>query len=214
MHSLPIHSSTFSSSYQYSFLNCSDFMVSLYWSLNLLDSVLNRPTSVLHVSFPAVRISKYCRPFLPNQILTSASLSVCGVLYVERILLTSTQNVFNSLYLSCTFQTNVGCFMVGPPTLGPYPLCILSAQASAIVCRAILMASAPALVIVSLMICSDTMIFVYVFLWFIYQIIIFNSWHHVTKSCLLMMISHDVLLWSVLLWVCDNESARYKCACI
>ena len=76
-------------------------MVSLYWGLNLLLSVPNRPSSVLHVSCSAVvSISKYCRPFLPSQFLTSTNLSVCGVLYVERILLTSNQNVFNSLYLS------------------------------------------------------------------------------------------------------------------
>ena len=80
-------------------------MVLLYWGLNLLHSVSNRPSSVLHVPFSAVvSISKYCRPFLCNQFLTSANLSVCGVLYVERILLTSNQNVFKSLYLSCAFQ--------------------------------------------------------------------------------------------------------------
>ena len=101
-------------------------MVSLYWGLNLLDSVLNRPSSVLHVSFSAIGVYKYCRPFLPNQFLTNDSLSVCGVLYVERILLTSNQNVLNSLYLSCAFRSFVGCFMVGPPTLGPYLACILS----------------------------------------------------------------------------------------
>ena len=94
MHSLPIHSSTFSFSYWYSFLNWSNFMVWLYWGLNLLHSVSNRPFSVLHVSFSAVvSISKYCRLFLLNQFWTSASLSVCGVLYVERILLTSHRNV-------------------------------------------------------------------------------------------------------------------------
>ena len=87
-------------------------MVSLYWGLNLLDSVSNRPSSVLHVLFSAVvKVSKYWKPFLPNQFLTNANLSVHGVLYIERILLTSNQNVFNSLYLSCAFQSNIGCFM-------------------------------------------------------------------------------------------------------
>ena len=141
-------------------------MVSLYWGLNLLDSVSNRLSSVLHVSFSAVvTVSKYCKPFLPNQFLTSTNFSVCGVLCVERILLTSNQNVFNSLYLSCTFQSNVGHLMAGPPTLGPDMSCILSVQASAIVCSATLVASARALAIASHMICSDAMISLYASVW-------------------------------------------------
>ena len=51
---------------------------------------------MLHVSFSAVvNVSKYCKPFLPNQILAIANLSVCGVLYVDKTLLTSNLNVFN-----------------------------------------------------------------------------------------------------------------------
>ena len=114
-------------------------MVSLYWDLNLLESVLKRPSSALCVSFSAVvRVSKYCTPCLPNYFLTRVNLSICGVLYVERIVLTSNQNVFSSLYLSCTFKSNIGCFMEGPPTLGPDLSYVHSAQASAIVCNGIL----------------------------------------------------------------------------
>ena len=123
-----------------------------------IGECFNRPSSVLHVSFSAVvSVSKYCNPFLPNQFLTSTNLSVCGVLYVDRILLTSNLNVFNSLYLSCAFQSNVSWFMAGLPTLGPDPSCILSAWASTIVCIAILVASATAIMTASLMICSDAM---------------------------------------------------------
>ena len=135
-------------------------MVSLYWGLNLLDSVLNRPSSVLYVSFSdVVKVSKYCKPFLPNQFFTSTKLCLfVGCCMLKEILLTSSQNAFNSLYLSCTFQSNISCFMAGPPTFGPHLSCILSAQASAIVCNAILVASTTAFVIALLMICSDTMI--------------------------------------------------------
>ena len=140
-------------------------MVLLYWGLNIWHSVSNRPSSVLHVSFSAVvGISKYCSPSLPNQFFTSAKLYVCGVLYVERILLTSNQNVLISLYLSCVFQLNAVCFMAGPPTLGPDLSCTLSAKASTIACNAILVASASAFAIASLMICSDAMISLCVFL--------------------------------------------------
>ena len=99
MCSLPIHSSTFPSSYLYNFLNWSDLIVSLYWGLNLFDSICNRPSKVLHVSFSVViNVSKYWRPFLPNQCLATAKLPVCGVLYMDKTLLTYNLNVFNALY--------------------------------------------------------------------------------------------------------------------
>ena len=48
--------------------NCSYFIVLLYCSLNLMLSVSKRPFSALHASCYAwVRVSKSCRPFLPNQ---------------------------------------------------------------------------------------------------------------------------------------------------
>ena len=61
------------------------------------------------------------------------------------------------------FQLNVGCFMVGPPNLGPGLSCVLSAQASTIVCNPSLVASATALAIASLMICSDAIISLFLY---------------------------------------------------
>ena len=51
---------------------------------------------MLHIYFSMViNVSKYWRPFLPNQFLTTANLSICGVLYVDKTLLTSNLDVFN-----------------------------------------------------------------------------------------------------------------------
>ena len=67
----------FLSSYMYNFLNWSDLIVLLYWGLNLFVNVLNSPSNVLQISFSVVvSVSKYWRPFLPNQFFTDASLSV------------------------------------------------------------------------------------------------------------------------------------------
>ena len=76
---------------------------------------------------------------------------------MDKTLLTSNLNVFGSLYLSSAFQSNVGCFMVGLPILGADMSCIFSAQASTMVWITILVASATALVIALLIICSDVM---------------------------------------------------------
>ena len=80
-----------------------------------------------------VNVSKYWNPFHPNQFLTTANLSVSGVLYIDKTLLTSSLNVFNFLYLSCALQSNISCFMVGLPILGPDVPGVLSAQVSTIV---------------------------------------------------------------------------------
>ena len=112
---------------------------------------------------------------------------------MDKTLLTSNLNVFNSLYLSSTFQLNVSCFMVGLPILGPYMSCILSTQVSTIVWIAILVASATALVITSLITCSDAMTY-FLYLTFFYFLTNFYSEHHVMISCLVMMITLDVLV--------------------
>ena len=66
-HSLPIHSSTFSSSYLHNFLNWSNLIVSLYGGLNLFVNVSNSPSNVLQVSFSVVvSVSKCWRPFFPT----------------------------------------------------------------------------------------------------------------------------------------------------
>ena len=195
MHSLPIHSSTFSSSYWYNFLNCSDLIVSLYWGLKLFDSVWNRPSNVLHVSFSSViNVSKYWRPFLPNQFLTIANLSACRVLYTDKTLLTSNLNVFSSLYLSSAFQSKVSCFMAGLSILGPDMSCVLSAQAPATVWIATLVASATALVITSFIICSDALTYFLYLTFFDILNQLFYSWHHVMRLCLIMMIMLGVLI--------------------
>ena len=60
--------------------------------------------------------------------------------------------------LSSVSQSNVGCFMVGPPILGCAIACIHSACASAMAWMATLVTSATALVIASLIICSVAII--------------------------------------------------------
>ena len=78
---------------------------------------------------------------------------------MDKTLLTYNLNVFSLLYLSSAFQSNVGCFMVGPPIVVPDVLCILSAQAFTMVWIATLVASATALAIASFIICSYGMIY-------------------------------------------------------
>ena len=57
--------------------NCSDFIVSLNWSLNILVNILNNPSNMLHVSFSTlVNNSTNCRSFLPSKFFTIASCSL------------------------------------------------------------------------------------------------------------------------------------------
>ena len=49
--------------------NCSNFMVSLHWDLNLVLNVVNKPYLVLHLSRSVcINDSMNWRPFLPNQL--------------------------------------------------------------------------------------------------------------------------------------------------
>ena len=73
---------------------------------------------------------------------------------MDKMLFTSSLNVFNLLYLSSASQLNVGCFKAGLPILGPPVLCGHLATASAMAWMATLIASATALATASLMICS------------------------------------------------------------
>ena len=128
-----IHSSEFSPFCLLNLWNCSDFIVSLIWGLNLFVRILNKPSNMLHVPMSAcVSNSMNCRPFLPNQVFTIASCSAWGVLYVAKILLTSNLKFLNSLYLSSASELKLGCFIAGQPILGPAVLCGLSAVATVI----------------------------------------------------------------------------------
>ena len=74
-----------------------------------MNNVSNRPSKVPHVVFSSlVSISKNCRPFLPNQFLTIANCSMCGVLYMDRILFTSNLKVLSLLVLIFHFPVECG----------------------------------------------------------------------------------------------------------
>ena len=108
-------------------------------------------------------ILKKCSPFLPNQFFSVANCSVCGILYIDKMLFTSQSKCFSSLYLSSASQLKVGCFMAGPSILGPAVHCHLFVGATAIVCIATLVASSTALAITSLTVaCSLASLFVLV----------------------------------------------------
>ena len=70
-------------------------------------------------------------------------------------------NAFHYVYLSGASQLKFGCFNAGLPSLGPDALVILWVCVSAIVWIAILVASATAFVIASLIICSAILTFSY-----------------------------------------------------
>ena len=52
------------------------------------------------------------------------SVSLILQLYIMNILFTTTWKFFSSVYLSLAFQSNVGCFREGLPSLGPMKLAI------------------------------------------------------------------------------------------
>ena len=93
---------------------------------------------------------KIVNPFFPTSFFTITNCSTCGVLYVDKILFSSSWKVLSLLYLSSVSQLNVGCFMSGPPILGPAIVCGLSTAAAAMAWIAILVALATVLAMVSL----------------------------------------------------------------
>ena len=70
-------------------------------------------------------------------------------------------NAFHSVYLSDASKLKLGCFNAGLPSLGHAALGILCACLWAIVWIAILVASATAFAITSLIICSAILLFMY-----------------------------------------------------
>ena len=79
-----------------------------------------------------------------------AIFSCSWVLYVDSTFLTSRINAFYSVYLSAASQLNCGCLSAGPPSLGPHGLSDLWVFNSAIVWITILVTSATAFAIISL----------------------------------------------------------------
>ena len=87
---------------------------------DLLFNVSNRSSTALLSSCSArVRMSRNCRPCLPSQFLIICPLSTWFVLYVWNMLFNL--KFLHSVYLSVVFQSMVGSFIVGPPSLGPVP---------------------------------------------------------------------------------------------
>ena len=123
-----------------------------YCCVGLLFNVAKRPSIVLHLSHSiCANNSRNCRPFLPSQLfyLMIAICSACGILYDSKIVFTSSLKFMSSLYLCSASQLNVGCFIMGPPSLDT-TFCVLSATATVMVCTAAIVASATACVIASL----------------------------------------------------------------
>ena len=112
-------------------------MVSLYCGLNVLFDVVKRTSIVLLSQFYMIAIC-----------------FACGMLYNLKILFFSSLKFLSSLYLSSVSQLNVGCFLMGPPSLGP-AFCVLSALTIAMTYIVALVASATACTIASLvLVCS------------------------------------------------------------
>ena len=83
------------------------------------------------------------------------------MLYDLKILFSSSLKFFSSLYLLSASHLKVGCFIAGPPTLGP-TFCVLYAPAVAMTCIADLVASTTACTIASLIVVCSLAINVYV----------------------------------------------------
>ena len=66
--------------------------------------------------------------------------SACGMLYDLKILFTSSLKFLSSLHLSSASRLNVGCFIMGVPSLGP-TLCVPSDLETAMACIAALVTS-------------------------------------------------------------------------
>ena len=97
---------------------------------------------------------------------TIAYCSVCDILYVDKMLFTSSLNAFSSLCLSSASQLKVGCFMAGLPILGPAVLCGFSVEATTIACIGALVASAITLAIASLSIACSLAFLLFYFVMF------------------------------------------------
>ena len=87
--------------------------------------------------------------------------SAYGMLYNLKILFTCSLKFFlSSLHLSSASRLNVGCFIMGLPSLGP-AFCVLSAPATVMACIAALVSSVTACAIASLVfVCSISIIYV------------------------------------------------------
>ena len=135
--------------------SCNDLMVSLYCGLNLLFNVVKSPSIVLHLPCSiCVNNSRNCKPLLSSQFFMIAVCSTCGMLYNFKILFTSSLRFLSPLHFSFTSQLNVGCSIMGPPSLGP-KFCVLSALTRAMTCIAAHVASATGCAIASLVyVCS------------------------------------------------------------
>ena len=138
-------------------------MASLHCGLNLLFNVVKKHSIMLHLSI-FVDDSRNCRPCLHSHFFIISICSTCGMLFDLKILFTSSLKFLSSLHLSSPSQLNVGCFITGPPILGP-TFCILSALATAMARIAALVASATACIIC---ICLFTCHYMYMYSFCLY----------------------------------------------
>ena len=87
-------------------LQCwNDTSVSICWHLNLMFSILNKPSTVLHASCSAcLKASRNCQPCLTRHILIIGTLSAWFVAYIWKMLHTSSLKFFSSAYQSVMLQ--------------------------------------------------------------------------------------------------------------
>ena len=147
--SLPVYCSVLLLCCLTSFQNCSNFIVLLYCSLNLLFNISNIPSSLHSFCFACNIVSKSFRPCLPSQFFIIDTLSVWLILKFWGMFFTSILKFHSSAYLSLEHQLNVGCLMMGLLILGP-TFSVLAALAMDMVCVTTPVASATACAVYSL----------------------------------------------------------------
>ena len=119
-------------------------MVSLYCTLNSLISILNRTSTVLHLSCSAwVSVSKHCRPFLSNHFYDFYSFCLWGIIGFKYIIYLSYE-IFEFTVLIFCFLVKYGLSHDRSAYLGYYILYFLplSVLVMTMACTAALSASA------------------------------------------------------------------------
>ena len=188
-------------------------MVSLCCGLNLLFNVVKSPSlCYIFLVSSVLMILGIVGLFCLASFFMSAICSACAMLCNLKILFTSGLTFLSSLYLSSASLFNVGCLIMGLPSLGP-AFCFLSALATGMACIAALVASATAFAIASLVfICSLATICICTLSAYVCLYETFYFWHHVVFLVFMKITPLNAFMSSYcycvnLEWVCV-----YMCA--
>ena len=122
-----------------------------------------------------------------------------------KIMFTSTLKFLSSLYLlSSASQLNVGCFMIGLPSLVPM-FCVLSALATAMACIDLVVSATTCTIGSFASVCSFTIICIYTLSAYVCLYETFYSCHHVVFLALVKITPVDAYMciycYSMNLWV-------------